>query len=177
MSGEHLKAQARRVVSGLDAEGRSAIIADEPTPTRMAAPGFTVMDVWQFDSLPARVDGPNTLGTDAVIAPPPEGLVVRLASFPPDSEFDAADYAASLDAFGGGDSHDGDTSESGGVWHLTDTVDVVTVISGELHAVTETGETLLKPGDTFVTRGVKHIWSNRTSEPVVIVATMMAAKR
>lgn len=180
MAGEHLKAQARRVISGTDAEGRSTIVSDELTATRTAQPGFTVMDVWQVDGLPAHVDAPDTLGPEPVLDPPSSGLVVRLASFPPDSEFDAAGYAASLDAFHGADSHDGGASEGGGgggVWHLTDTLDVVTVISGELYAVTETAETLLQPGDTFVTRGVKHIWSNRTDEPVLIVATMMAAKR
>lgn len=178
MAGEHLKAQARRVISGTGAEGRSTIVSDELTATRTAQPGFTVMDVWQVDGLPAHVDAPDSLGADPVLDPPSSGLVVRLASFPPDSEFDAAGYAASLDAFHGEGSHD-DAGESGGagLWHLTDTIDVVTVISGELYAVTETAETLLKPGDTFVTRGVKHIWSNRTDKPVLIVATMMAAKR
>lgn len=178
MTGAHLKAQARRVLSGKDADGRSTIVSDELTTTRIAAPGFTVMDVWQFDGLPAAVDAPDTLSAEPVIYPPQTGLVVRLASFPPDNEFDAAAYAESLDSVGGGDSH-GEAGEStaGGLWHETDTVDVVTVITGELYAVMETGETLLKPGDTFVTRGVKHIWSNRTDEPVLVVATMMAATR
>lgn len=179
MAGEHLKAQARRVISGTDAEGRSTIVSDELSATRTAQPGFTVIDLWQVDGLPAHVGAPDGLGAEPVLDPPSSGLVVRLASFPPDSEFDAAGYAASLDAFHGEDSHDSGDGEGsgGGVWHLTDTIDVVTVISGELYAVTETAETLLKPGDTFVTRGVKHIWSNRTNEPVLIVATMMAAKR
>jgi mannose-6-phosphate isomerase-like protein (cupin superfamily) len=178
VTGKHLETQARRVISGLDADGKSTILTDELTATRVATPGFTVMDVWQFDSLPAKVDAPDTLGAEPVLDPPKEGLVVRLASFPPDSEFDAAGYAESLDAFHGGDSHQGaEEGEAGGVMHLTDTVDVVTVVSGELYAVLETGETLLKPGDTFVTRGVKHIWSNRTTEPAVIIATMMAATR
>ncbi|TCK25775.1 cupin domain-containing protein [Pseudonocardia endophytica] len=178
MPGEHLKAQARVVVSGVDENGQSTIVSDGNTATRVAAPGFTVMDTWQVDSVPSAVDSAATLGVEPVLDPPKNGLVVRLASFPPDSEFDAKAYAESLDAFHGGDSHEGvDDSAHGGLWHETDTVDVVTVISGELYAVMETGETLLKPGDTFVTRGVKHIWSNRTTEPVLIVATMMAGTR
>ena len=183
MPGKHLEAQARVVVSGLDADGRSTIVSDGDAGTRVAAPGFTVMDVWQFDALPAKVDAPPTLGAEPVLDPPKQGLVVRLASFPPDSEFDAKAYAESLDAFHGGDSHEGapeegtDADPHGGLWHETDTVDVVTIVSGELYAVMETGETLLRPGDTFVTRGVKHIWSNRTDEPVLLVATMMAATR
>jgi mannose-6-phosphate isomerase-like protein (cupin superfamily) len=178
VAGKHLEAQARVVVSGLDENGRSTIVSDGETAARIAAPGFTVLDTWQVDALPAAVDASPTLGTQPVIDPPKNGLVVRLASFPPDAEFDAAAYADSLDSFGGGDSHGGaEDGTQGGLWHETDTVDVVTVVKGELYAVMETGETLLRPGDTFVTRGVKHIWSNRTDEPALIVATMMAATR
>lgn len=177
MTSKHLNAEARVVLTGLDAAGKSAIISDGNTSTRTAQPGFTVMDVWQFDNLPVPVLAPSTLGADPVLDPPAKGLVVRLASFPPDSEFDAEGYKESLDAFHGEDSHDGDTGTDGGVWHHTATIDVVTVLNGELWAVTETGETLLKPGDTIVNRGIKHIWSNRTDEPVLIIATMMAGTR
>jgi len=62
MSGEHLNAQARVVLTGLDADGKSAFISDGNTTTRTAQPGFTVMDVWQFDSLPVDVLAPSTLG-------------------------------------------------------------------------------------------------------------------
>ena len=37
--------------------------------------------------------------------------------------------------------------------HQTDTIDVVTVISGEIWAMVETGETLVRAGDTVVQRG------------------------
>lgn len=177
MPGEHLNAQARVVVSGLDDEGRSTIVSDGDSQVRVAAPGFTVLELWQVDNLPSPVLAESTLGDQPVIDPPTHGLVVRVASFPPDAEFNADDYAASLDAFGGEDSHGGSDGGDGGLWHETATVDVVTVIDGELYAVLETGETLLKPGDTFITRGVKHIWSNRTDKPVKIVATMMGGER
>lgn len=178
MPGEHLNAQSRLIVTGLDDNGKSAIISDGNTEVRVATPGFTVMELWQFDSIPNNILAPNTLGTDPVIDPPANGLTVRIASFPPDSEFDAAAYAESLDAFHGGDSHDGaEEGQEGGLWHETDTVDVVTLLSGELYAVTETGETKMVPGDTIVNRGIKHIWSNKTDKPAVVLATMVAATR
>jgi uncharacterized cupin superfamily protein len=59
--------------------------------------------------------------------------------------------------------------------HFTETVDIMTVLSGELWAITETGETLLRAGDTLVQRGTAHAWSNRTSEPATIVSVMIAA--
>ena len=61
--------------------------------------------------------------------------------------------------------------------HFTETVDIVTVLSGEIYAVLETTETLLRPGDTLVQRGTIHAWSNRTDKPAMMVALMVSAKR
>ncbi|MFF2319271.1 hypothetical protein ACFVTE_23750 [Arthrobacter sp. NPDC058097] len=178
MAGEHLKVEARVVITDLDANGKSTIVSDGNSRVRTAQPGFTVNELWQIDNVPGHILAPNTLGAEPVIDPPASGLTVRIAAFPPDSEFDAEGYKASLDAFHGADTHGGDgADDSAGVWHETDTVDVVTIISGEVYTVTETGETLLKPGDTVINRGVKHIWSNRSDQPVVVVATMVAANR
>jgi mannose-6-phosphate isomerase-like protein (cupin superfamily) len=123
MADEHLGFQARRVISGVSANGKSTIVTDENTVTRTATPGFTVADVWRLDALPAHVDDCDT------------GM------------------------------------------HTTETIDVVTMLSGELYAVLEDTETLLRPGDTLIQRGTKHSWSNRTDKPAIFVATMMPAKR
>ena len=100
MAGAHLETQARLVVSGITPEGRSTIVSDADSNVRVATPGFTVCELWQTDALPVKVLADSTLGTDPVIDPPAAGLVVRIASFPPDAEFDPAAYADSLDAFG-----------------------------------------------------------------------------
>ncbi|KQW42651.1 hypothetical protein ASC77_23610 [Nocardioides sp. Root1257] len=60
--------------------------------------------------------------------------------------------------------------------HRTDTVDVVTVIRGELTVVTETGETTLRAGDSVVQMGTMHAWSNRTNETVVAIAIMTGGR-
>jgi quercetin dioxygenase-like cupin family protein len=45
----------RRVVTGLDANGRSGFVTDEATTTRVSRPdGSVVMDVWRVDGLPAH---------------------------------------------------------------------------------------------------------------------------
>jgi len=44
--------------------------------------------------------------------------------------------------------------------HSTDTLDYITMISGEITLVTETGEITLGGGDTFVDRGIYHAWRN-----------------
>ncbi|MCX4095557.1 hypothetical protein [Nocardia sp. alder85J] len=58
----------------------------------------------------------------------------------------------------------------------TDTVDMVTIVQGEIYAVFETGETLLRAGDSIVDRGNRHTWSNRTEHPVTMVAVMLPAR-
>ena len=61
--------------------------------------------------------------------------------------------------------------------HVTDTVDVLTVVEGEIYVVLEDTETLLRVGDSVIQRGTNHAWSNRSDRPAVLVATMMSATR
>ena len=52
--------------------------------------------------------------------------------------------------------------------HKTSTVDYAIVLKGEIWAVMEKGETLLKAGDVLVQRGTNHSWSVRGSEPALV---------
>jgi cupin domain len=177
MAGEHLKVEARRVVSGVDAQGRSTIISDENTTARVAAPAFTVMNLWQVDRLPVHVDDADGLPEAVTLLPPMGSLMYRLTTFPPDSEWDVASYQESLEALGGGDAHvDGDESGIAGL-HQTDSIEIITMLSGELYAVLETTETLLRPGETFIQRGTKHTWNNRSDQPATFVALTIPATR
>jgi quercetin dioxygenase-like cupin family protein len=60
--------------------------------------------------------------------------------------------------------------------HRTRTVDYCVVLSGEIWAVLDEGEALLRAGDCLVQRGTRHAWSNRTEEPCVIAFVLVAAK-
>ena len=176
MPGEHLQAQARRVVAGVAADGRSEIVSDANTTVRAATAGFTTCQIWQLDSMPPMVDQDDASGVEASIAPPAGGFIYMLTTFPPDSEWDADSYREALAAAGDADAYrDGDGEIAG--LHQTDTVDIITVLSGEIYAVLEHGETLLSPGDSFIQRGTKHAWSNRGSKPCTIVAVMAGADR
>jgi quercetin dioxygenase-like cupin family protein len=46
--------------------------------------------------------------------------------------------------------------------HKTDTVDYALVLDGEIWALMDEGETLLRAGDCLVQRGTNHAWSNRS---------------
>jgi hypothetical protein len=173
MSGDHEKKTARRVISGVDADGKSTILTDENTKTRVALPAFTVNDVWRLDSLPGTFGAGDALKSEVELEPPAQGLVVRLATFPPDSEIDPALYAESIGDLHGQDANAGSDEIVG--LHATETIDIATILDGEIYAVFETGETLLRAGDTVINRGNKHAWSNRTDKPVTMVAVMLPA--
>ena len=176
VTGEHRDVRARRVVVGLDADGRSSIVADGPTGTRLATDAYTLNQIWQATSVPTSVSAPSTLGAEAVIPIPPQGYTFVIATFPPDHEWDyVGGWAAALAASGAPQSLDA-TSQIPGL-HQTEAIDLVTIISGEIWAVTETNETLLQPGDTLVQPGTKHAWSNRGDIPCTLAAVHIAALR
>ena len=60
--------------------------------------------------------------------------------------------------------------------HKTATVDYIIVLKGEIWAIMDTGETLLKAGDILVQRGTNHSWSVRGNDPCVIAAVLVSAE-
>jgi mannose-6-phosphate isomerase-like protein (cupin superfamily) len=171
-------ALTRVVVTGVAANGLSTIVSDGPAAPWVRRPtGSLVMDLWRVDNLPQAVDAKSTSTDEVVLAPASGGVVVRTAVFPPDSSIPAeaaAEFAASMAAIYGAQASGGPDVPG---MHATDTVDVMTVISGEIWAVMEDGETLLRAGDTMVQRGTRHAWQNRSDHPVTVVTTMMSAVR
>jgi mannose-6-phosphate isomerase-like protein (cupin superfamily) len=172
MGGKHLLEQARRVVSGEDQDGRSTIVDDGFAARRVASPAFTVCDIWETKALPIALTEGAAEG-QVVLMPPEAGFIFRVTTFPPDNEFDREEFGSALDDMGG--ALDSDSKIPG--MHKSDTLDIVTVISGEIYVVLETAETLLKQGDTVILRGSMHAWSNRSDEPCKITSLMMAARR
>jgi hypothetical protein len=169
------------VVTGLNRDGKSTIVSDDPTPTWVRRPtGTVVSDVWRLDSLPARVDADSTLTGQVVLAPPAHGVCVRVTTFPPDSAITpeaAAAYAAAMEEIYGAQQDSGPDDKAIPGMHRTDTIDVATVIDGEIYLIMEDGEALLRAGDSVVQRGTRHAWSNRSDRPATLATTMMPALR
>jgi len=60
--------------------------------------------------------------------------------------------------------------------HATATVDYIIVLKGEIYAIMDKGEKLLRPGDILIQRGTNHSWSVRTDQRCVIAAILVGAK-
>ena len=171
--------RCRRVVTGHDAQGRSVILMDGESPHSFVAEksgGLRLTELWETASSPAD----NSGGADAAeherrIEPRGGGTVFRVIEYPPDSvrlkTIEPEAYFSGVGAQAADAAH----RRHPGM-HKTDTVDYVIVLSGEIVAVMDEGEVLLRAGDCLVQRGTRHAWSNRTQEPCVIAFVLVAAK-
>lgn len=169
----------RRVVTGENAEGRSIIVSDEGISDWVRRPtGLSVAEVWRTDSLPARTGDMSSAPAGVLAAPAPAGLAVRIAVFPPDEAINALERAAYDESIKDlyGDQGDQHTSEIAGM-HRTDTVDLITVVDGEIWVLLDEGESLLQTGDSLIQRGTRHAWRNRSSRPCTLVTTVLPAPR
>ena len=138
-------------------------------------PGLALTDLWETTGPLASNDG-NADAADRTVRlePPRGGSILRIVEFPPDKAWrDSADAKAAFESIGAG--HAKDKGSADPMMHKTATVDYIVVISGEIYAIVEEGEVLLKPGDVFIQRGTNHSWSVRGDEPCIIAAILVSA--
>ncbi|MGH7006396.1 MAG: cupin domain-containing protein, partial [Alphaproteobacteria bacterium] len=133
-------------------------------------------DLWLTETAPASNDGSaDATAKPLQLLPPRNGTVVRILELPPDSQ---RDYSNTKEYFRGMGAGKGILDEGGkrhpGM-HRTDTVDYILILSGEIWALMDEGEVLLRPGDCLIQRGTNHAWSNRSNEPCRFVAVLVDA--
>jgi mannose-6-phosphate isomerase-like protein (cupin superfamily) len=170
--------RVRRVVTGHDADGKSMALMDglAPNVKEMASmPGLALTDLWETRATPARNEGSADSADRPVrLEPPTNGTILRIVEFPPDAEWrDRADARAAFDSIQA--THAPDRSSSDPMMHRTSTVDYIIVLKGEIYAILDKSETLLKAGDVLVQRGTNHSWSVRGHEPCIIAAVLVSA--
>jgi hypothetical protein len=168
----------RRVVTGHDARGRSIFVSDGPSPHVLTIPGrpdFALTNLWITDRAPATNAGAaDAAARPVVLEPPRGGAIFRVVEFPPDHAPGGFDRKAAFAAMGAHHAMDPDASRHPGM-HKTDTVDFALVLSGEIWALMDEGETLLRAGDTLVQRGTNHAWSNRSGAPCLVAFILLSA--
>jgi len=171
--------RVRRVVTGHDAQGRSIILSDGPATSVKEIPtfpGLALTDFWETAGAPASNAGSADAASRPVhLEPSKNGTLFRLVEFPPDANRPkGADSSEGFKAIGAG--HVKDTAHADPMMHKTATVDYAVVVKGEIYAVMEKGETLLKAGDVLVQRGTNHSWSVRGKEPCLVAFVLVSAE-
>lgn len=175
-----MSAKYRRVVTGHDAAGKSIFIIDGPTPHVFSrTKGSTVVhEMWETTTAPADNKGDaDAIARGARLAPPKRGSVFRIIEYPPDAQRLAAIARehALPDESGRAAASDRDNPRHPG-FHKTSTIDYAIVLSGEIYAMMDEGEVLLKAGDVLIQRGTNHAWSNRTGETALVAFVLIDAE-
>lgn len=173
----------RRLVTGHDDNGHSIICEDAFSPHFMTLAGtdsFGVTDLWKTHTSPAENGGADDpCGQPITLAPPQSGTVFRIVEFPPDK-----DYVGKWkreEAFGslgesGVEAVDHTASSRHEGMHKTQSLDYAFVIEGEIWAVMDQGEALMRAGDVLIQRGTNHAWSNRSDKPALVGFVLIGAK-
>ncbi len=171
--------RVRRVLTGHDARGRSTFLADATAPNMKempSFPGLALTDLWETKGAPASNEGDADAADRPIrLEPPRSGTILRIVEFPPDSTRPRdSDGSAGFKAIGAGHAQDRHSADP--MMHKTATVDYIIVLRGEIYALMETGEKLLRAGDILVQRGTNHSWSVRGSEPCIVAAVLVSAQ-
>jgi len=99
-------------------------------------------EIWA--SSPAEPLGVDPTEWEITLEPPAGGLRFRVASIPPNAAR----------------------------WHITNTVDYLYVLDGDVTLELDDGNVLLHPGDCVVQRETNHAWRNDNDTPIRLLAVM-----
>jgi len=171
----------RRVVTGHNAAGRSVFIFDAASPhvySRRAGSAI-VTELWQTGETPADNNGNGDAIDRAFrLSPPTGGSSFRVIDYPPDRErlpALARERAEASDGSGHAEAFDRSNPRHPG-FHKTNSIDYAIVLAGEIYALMDEGEVLLKAGDVLIQRGTNHAWSNRTDRPCTVAFVLIDAQ-
>jgi hypothetical protein len=176
----------RRVVTGVDQEGRSCVVSDSSpplilTPAGALAPEFTY--VWTTDAIPdAPNTGAETTRADQEFFPGPSGSRVVVITYPagygtspPASTVDTdltPNELGSIDL----ESNEFEIEHDRLFMHATPTIDYGIVLSGEMTMILEEGdEVILGPTDVIIQNGAVHGWRNASNDPSVVAFVILGA--
>ena len=174
----------RRIVTGHDAQGRSVILSDDMSPHVMPImdqPNFAVTDFWKTASTPAdNGAGPARIRADCRSRSRRRRTAACSASFSfrriRIGRLRRPRWAARSPS-----TRPPKAAQTGGPvrhahMHRTRSIDYAIVLSGEIWAVMDEGETKMTAGDVLIQRGTNHAWANRSNAPCVVAFVLIDAK-
>jgi uncharacterized cupin superfamily protein len=140
----------RRVVTGLDGQGRSIVATDGPPPCQVRGDEMVTHLLYETGgALSSPLQGGDTFTNDIAVAPIGRGVSWRLLEIAP---------GANIVQFGG-------------------TLDLVVVLQGDAVLEFGSGEPLpLRPNDCLVNRGLEVAWRATHDRPLHLATAMIAPR-
>lgn len=171
----------RRVVTGVDADGRSCILSDGAPTKVMGVEGVErATQLWRTEGgreIPLTAET-TEMEMGLPYPPTPDRALFALIEIPP-----------------------GDLAKTGGIerlaemgehfkdamasvkekrhpgMHVTDTIEYAVMLEGELTLILDKEETVLRAGDFLIQGGVAHSWANHTKKPAKLLGVQLGAVR
>ncbi|MBQ5952347.1 MAG: cupin domain-containing protein [Lachnospiraceae bacterium] len=154
----------RRIITTHRPDGEAVIAEDRICPNRFVMGGnplFVDNEIWKIEQQPASNAGdPVDPATSFTFVPPAGGNVCRILEIPPDTTLGT----------------DGEGNPVKPLFHRTASTDYAVVLRGEITAVLDKQETVMRAGDIMVQRGSIHAWSNRTNEQCLMLFVLCGAE-
>jgi hypothetical protein len=159
----------RRIVTGTNPHGRSFIQSDGSAPNKQWVPGRPGAHVlWVTGEARATGGEPAPDGHPFPFHSP-GGSILRVVDFPPDSFYNQQELMKFLDQSGVRDQN-----QPRHFWfHKTQSLDYAIVLEGEIYAMLDEGETLMRMGDILIQRATNHSWSNRSGKTCRMVFVLL----
>jgi mannose-6-phosphate isomerase-like protein (cupin superfamily) len=163
----------RRIVTG-HRNGKSAILEDAKI-SGQGVFGSEMIGVWETKELPSiPLEDEDQIIQPAFKFPKPGDTFFAVGILPPDEVIWKNAKKEGIDP----DVHWRKLYKDEQGMHTTDTVDYITILSGEIWLeVDDRVEVHLKPGDCVIQNGTRHAWRNKSSENCVMASIMVGAKR
>lgn len=161
-----------------NAQGKSGVsMREDITNTPEVASRLFARDLWINSETPARIDPyPDPTTPGKIRHEPPEGgAIFRLVDYMPGVTRTIEEQKRMHAQIGSAHvpSDDAFHSLKHPSMHKTDTINYMVLVSGELWALTETEDVLLKPGDVLVQKGCMHGWRNDGTVPARLLAVLI----
>ena len=159
--------RVRRLVTDTDENGRAYIAVDEACPHRSTGQGcenYVITNIWRTEESPADLTGrlidPYATEQPLSVGPSQNGSIFRTLELPPDTEWRFDDEGNEVKPL---------------AFHTTASVDYAIVLRGEIWALIDDDEALMKQGDVLIQRGTRHAWSNRSDESCLLAFVLVGA--
>lgn len=169
----------KRVVVGKNDDGKSAVLSTSCTNVQQEPNRFYRATLWSTNEHPVdnSIEG-DRANKGISRNPPKNGSHVRVLEMYPEDQDKAKLLAQVKEAHAKFGQEHMPTEEDMArhpMMHRTDTLDIIFVVRGEIYLVTDVDETLCKEGDCIIIRGTNHAWSNRGTEPCLMMGVMLDA--
>jgi mannose-6-phosphate isomerase-like protein (cupin superfamily) len=171
--------EVRRVVTGLDPNGKAVVLFDSSVPLNVGKSGAGSVNLWITDSSPPGFSFNKDAATKPIgLSPPDNGTIVRVVEFPPLDPAAEAKLDPNLMMKVVGDNAPArGLRVSHPLMHRTRTIDYAVIMSGEIDMMLDDSVTHVKAGDVVIQQATNHAWINHGKEPCRVLFVLMDSKK